>query len=55
MQLRPYALFLEEGVDDVPANAEANIAKFSIMLMKDLPALIKERVRKNQEDFFKNR
>lgn len=55
MQLRPYALFLEEGVDDVPANAEANIAKFSIMLMKDLPALIKERVRKNQEDFFKKR
>lgn len=55
MRVRPYALFLEEGVDDVPDNSEATIAKFSIMLMKDLPSLIKERVRKNQEDFFKNR
>lgn len=55
MQLRPYALFLEEGVDDVPDNTEAAIARFSIALMKDLPALIKERVRKNQEDFLKER
>jgi hypothetical protein len=55
MQLRPYALFLDDGVDVVPDNTEAAIDRFSIALMKDLPALIKERVRKNQEDFLKER
>lgn len=52
--MRPYQLFLEEGVDDVPENTEATIARFSMMLMKDLPVLIKERIHKSKEDLFKN-
>ena len=55
MQLRPYALFLEEGVDDVPENTEAAVARFSIMLMKALPAVIKKQVHENQAEFFKRK
>ncbi len=55
MQLRPYTLFLEEGVDDVPDNSEATVARFSIMLMKELPELIKKQVHKSQAEFFKKK
>lgn len=52
--MRPYQLFLEEGVDDVPDNTEATITRFSVMLMKDLSAVIKDQIHKKQEDFLKN-
>jgi len=55
MGLRPYELFLEEGVDQVKDSSDLAITRFSSMLLKDLPEVIKDQIKEKQAEFFKNR
>ena len=53
MQLRPYALFIEEGVDENVKLQNDNFRRYVDTLLAELPEMVKEHILRRQADYFK--
>ena len=52
MQLRPYMLFLEDGVDNNPDMLNDTVSRYIATITDELPKLVKEHITRRQADFF---